>query len=306
MRTIIRLENGPQDEELRDNGKVRGEEISISPVSDFSTPEFEADSWPRRKSIDADDAPATQEAHDFPPAKNETSALHLDSRKSLNSSGHMNSTNEMASSHHDQIETSSIPPSPKSPQHREGPKYIYGQAVKKELLWDIMLPLPLPLCRALFLDSTSPIMNKWEAERGDMNYTKSKWSFHPSTKREIDEFSLEHQLIANGPMIGGYRTTSFDQIRKGHTVSSAETLLVDADDSRNLEFTISERMPRRGFSVKVQFIVVAVSKESCRVSVDAVLRPMGKKMSNQDAVHKAFVYVNEKLIERYGVESGGK
>ena len=314
--TIARLENGDNeicrpDENLADNDDGWGNEIPLlSPQSDFSTPEFESDSWQGRQPLDFNEAPVTELVHDFSPARNDTSTFrHVRRTRSIDS-GQRSSTIDSASptsdSTRDQIESSSIPASPKLPQHRECPKYIYGQAVKTELLRDVTLPLPLPICRALFLDSTSPIMNRWEAERGDMNYAKNKWSFHPSTNRQIDEFSMEHQLIANGSMIGGYRTTSFDQIRKGHTVSSAETMLVDADDSRKLEFTISERMPRRGFSVKVHFTVVAVNRESCKVNFDAVLRPMGKKMSNQDAVHKAFVYVSEKLIQRYGVESGGK
>jgi len=80
---------------------------------------------------------------------------------------------------------------------------------------------------------------------------------------------------------------------------------VDADDSEKLAFTISERMPRRGYSIKVKFVLRSSKDNSCEAFVIGEVRPVGKNMSNQAAVHKAFLVVLNELKTRYGSEGKG-
>jgi hypothetical protein len=106
-------------------------------------------------------------------------------------------------------------------------------------------------------------------------------------------------------MMGAHRTTSFDHLRNGALVHLSETQILDADDSEKLAFTISERMPRRGFSMKVKFLLRSSKDNSCEATVIGEVRPVGKNMSNQAAVHKAFLLVLNELKTRYGSEGKG-
>jgi lipid-binding SYLF domain-containing protein len=185
------------------------------------------------------------------------------------------------------------------------PQYIHGHPLFRELSKNVRLPLPLPLCRVLLLDSTSPVIRKWEHDRGDHNFEKSRWAFPPATPRELEKHSSEHQLIASGSMCNAHRTISFDRPRYGSLVRLSETHTVEADEASELVFTVTERNPRRGFSIKVRVNLRAFKDASCDATVVAEIRPVGKDMSNQAAVHKASLLVVEELRERYGEDSSG-
>lgn len=185
------------------------------------------------------------------------------------------------------------------------PHYVYGQQVVRDVARNVRLPLPLPLCRVLLLDSTSPVMRKWESNRGDKNFDKSRWVFPPATPRELERHSSEHQLIASGSMCGATRMTSFDRPRYGSTVRLSETHTVDADDRKKLVVTIEEKNPRRGFTARVKIVLRAVKEDACDASIVAEVRPVGKDMSNQAAVHKAFLLVLDEIKLRYGSDGCG-
>lgn len=123
---------------------------------------------------------------------------------------------------------------------RNGTKYVHGQLIVRDIATNIHLPLPLPLCRVLLLDSSSPVIEKWEDDRGDKHFTRTDWTFPPTTPRELEWHASEHQLIASGSMMGAHRTMSFDRMRNGSLVHLSETQIIDADDSEKLAFTISE------------------------------------------------------------------
>jgi hypothetical protein len=106
-------------------------------------------------------------------------------------------------------------------------------------------------------------------------------------------------------MMGAHRTTSFDRLRNGSLVRLSETQIIDGDDSEKLAFTISERMPRRGFSMKVKFVLRSSKDDSCEATVVGEVRPVGKNMSNQAAVHNAFLLVLNELKTRYGSKVNG-
>jgi len=184
------------------------------------------------------------------------------------------------------------------------PKYVHGQLLVRDICKSVHLPLALPMCRVLLLDSSSPVITQWEQEGGDTNFEKTPWTFPPATPREMDQYQSEHQLIASGSMINAHRTISYERRRNGQTVRLTETNMVESDDSERLAFTVSERMPRRGFSVKVK-VVVRASNDECTAIVISELRPVGKNMSNLAAVHKAFLLVLEELEARYGTVEGG-
>jgi hypothetical protein len=186
------------------------------------------------------------------------------------------------------------------------PTYIHGQLLVRDLCKNVHLPLPLPLCRVLLLDSSSPVVSKWENDRGDSDFEKTPWTFPPATPREMEQFQSEHQLIASGSMCGAHRTISYERYRNGQLVRLSETHIVDSDDSEKLAFQVNERLPRRGFSIKVKILLRAVDNGSaCEATVLGEIRPVGKNMSDPGAVHKAFVLVLEELRHRYGTESVG-
>eukprot|EP00980_Cylindrotheca_fusiformis_P009657 scaffold2134_cov93-Cylindrotheca_fusiformis.AAC.19 len=185
------------------------------------------------------------------------------------------------------------------------PKYAHGQLLVRDIAKSIHLPLPLALCRILLLDSSSPVITQWQQDGGDADLEKTPWTFPPATPREMDQYQSEHQLIASGSMIAAHRTISYARKqRSGITTRLTETHIVDSDDSEKLAFSINERMPRRGFSVKVKVAVRSYNNE-CDATIMAELRPIGKNMSNPTAVHKAFLLVLDELTGRYGTGPDG-
>jgi len=185
------------------------------------------------------------------------------------------------------------------------PQYVHGQLLVRDIAKNVRLPLPLPLCRVLLLDSTSPVIARWEKDRGDVNFDHTLWAFPPATPRELERHASEHSLIATGSMCGANRTSAFDRMRNGSWIRLSETQIVDADDSEKLAITVSERMPRRGFSIKIRILLRAVKDNACDATVFAEVRPVGKDMSNQAAVHRAFLLVINEISSRYGEQLGG-
>ena len=190
------------------------------------------------------------------------------------------------------------------------PHYTHGLSLDRRVTEQVRLPLPLPLCRVLLLDSTSPVITTWENDRGDAQFEKTDWTFPRSAPRELERHASEHQLIASGSMCDAHRTVSFQRPRYGALVRLTEVHTVEADDSNELVLVISERNPRRGFSIKVRILLRPSSQpahdsKSCEATVIASIRPIGKDMSNQAAVHKAFQLVVEEIKDRYGVQGKG-
>ena len=186
------------------------------------------------------------------------------------------------------------------------PTYAHGQLLIREVCKNVLLPLPLPLCRVLLLDSSSPVISKWENERGDADFERTPWTFPPATPREMEQFQSEHQLIASGSMCGAHRTISYERYRNGQPVRLSETHIVDSDDSEKLAFQVNERLPRRGFSIKVKILLRAADNGSaCEATVLGEIRPIGKNMSDPAAVHKSLLKVLEELRNRYGMDYVG-
>eukprot|EP00531_Pseudo-nitzschia_arenysensis_P017110 CAMPEP_0116139004 /NCGR_PEP_ID=MMETSP0329-20121206/13074_1 /TAXON_ID=697910 /ORGANISM="Pseudo-nitzschia arenysensis, Strain B593" /LENGTH=1448 /DNA_ID=CAMNT_0003634005 /DNA_START=438 /DNA_END=4784 /DNA_ORIENTATION=- len=186
------------------------------------------------------------------------------------------------------------------------PTYAHGQLLVRDICKTVQLPLPLPLCRVLLLDSSSPVISKWETDRGDSDFERTPWTFPPATPREMEQFQSEHQLIASGSMCGAHRTISYERYRNGKPARLSETHIVDSDDSEKLAFQVSERLPRRGFSIKVKILLRAIDNGSaCEATVLGEIRPVGKNMSDPAAVHKALLKVSDELRYRYGSEYVG-
>jgi len=107
-------------------------------------------------------------------------------------------------------------------------------------------------------------------------------------------------------MCGAHRTISYERYRNGRPVRLSETHIVDSDDSEKLAFQVSERLPRRGFSIKVKILLRAVDNGSaCEATVLGEIRPVGKNMSDPAAVHKALLKVLDELRYRYGTDCVG-
>lgn len=106
-------------------------------------------------------------------------------------------------------------------------------------------------------------------------------------------------------MVGGHRTTAFDRIRGKEKIRLSEVMVVDTDSSACVGISIAERMPRRGFAAKVKLIANATSNQTCQIDVIAEIVPVGKDLSNQGAVHRAYMLLVDELTSRYGAEKGG-
>lgn len=186
------------------------------------------------------------------------------------------------------------------------PTYAHGQLLIRDVCKNVLLPLPLPLCRVLLLDSSSPVISKWENDRGDTDFERTPWTFPPATPREMEQFQSEHQLIASGSMCGAHRTISYERYRNGQPIRLSETHIVDSDDSEKLAFQVNERLPRRGFSIKVKLLLRGVDNgNACEATVLGEIRPVGKNMSDPAAVHKALLKVMDELRNRYGTDCVG-
>ena len=187
----------------------------------------------------------------------------------------------------------------------EFPSYVHGQSITKNIAKNILIPLPMPLCRVLLLDSTSPVVDQWQKGRGDCNFDHSPWLFPSATPRELEHHASEHQLIASGSMCGAERAASFDRPRFGSLVRLTEKYSVNTDDPKKLLLCITENNPRRGFATKVTILVRATKDNFCEATAVADIRPVGKDMSNQLAVHKACLLVLDEIRLRYGTEQQG-
>jgi len=187
------------------------------------------------------------------------------------------------------------------------PRYVQGQVVHKEFASNVTVPLPLPLCKALFLDNNSPLIKQWEIDRGDTNYSYGRWKFKKSSQRSTYNPELtEMELVAGGRMAHGYRLTTFNRVRKGQNMTMSEILVVEIDENDKLVFTISERLPRRGFAVKVNIIVrPSSSVKSSDVSIIGEFVPLGKNTSDQATVHRAFLLMLDEVEDRYGGKEHG-
>jgi hypothetical protein len=185
------------------------------------------------------------------------------------------------------------------------PLYVHGQPILKTIAQKTRIPLPIPLCRVLLLDSTSPVIVQWQEGRGDCNFDHSQWIFPSATPRELERHASEHQLIASGSMHGAERKASFDRSRYGSFVRLTETYTVEVDDPRKLSLCITENSPRRGFTTTVKILLRATKDNLCEATAIADIRPVGKDMSNQSAVHKAYLLVLDEMKLRYGTEQNG-
>lgn len=191
-------------------------------------------------------------------------------------------------------------------QQAKTPTYELGKEICNDIATNVSLPMPLAICRVLFLDSTSPVINSWEGCRGDKDFRRTDWMFAPGSPREFDKNMSEQQLISSGSMAGAQRTVSYGRLRNKEMVRLSETIVVESDDSQKFVFTIADRMPRRGFSAKARIIIRSFSPQSCEARVVTELRPAGKNLSNQEAVHKAFLLVLDEMKTRYGAKGKGK
>lgn len=196
--------------------------------------------------------------------------------------------------------------SPRRIQQPKTPTFELGKEICNDVATNISLPMPLAICRVLFLDSTSPLIHAWEGWRGDNDFRRTDWMFSPGSPREFDKNMSEQQLISSGSMAGAQRTVSYARARNQEIVRLSETIVVESDDSQRFVFTITDRMPRRGFSAKARIIIRSFSAQSCEARVVTELRPAGKNLSDQQAVYKAFVLLLEEMKMRYGAEGKGE
>jgi len=183
-------------------------------------------------------------------------------------------------------------------------RFEYCVSIVQPLDEFISLPIPLPLCRALLLDSSSPVIRKWDQDRGDTDYVKSNWESSKSAANVTDSHPSELKHITSGTMVGAARTITFKRMRNGQKVSLSETHTIDIDDPSELSFSVNEKLPRRGFAVSVKLKISAASHQSCEILITADLMPIGRNMSDQEAAHKAYLLVVDELKARYG--SGDK
>jgi hypothetical protein len=188
------------------------------------------------------------------------------------------------------------------------PIYELGKAISTDIATNISLPVPLALCRVLFLDSLSPVNKTWETSRSDTDYRHGEWTFPPGSIREFEkDSSSEYTIVSGGSMVGAKRTISYNRRRNRELVRLSETILVEQDDLiTSLVIVFQDEMPRRGFRAAAYLQLRSFENQSCEARVVTEIRPVGKNLSNQEAVHKAFVLVLDEMSKKYGVEGRGK
>jgi len=188
----------------------------------------------------------------------------------------------------------------------QSPTYELGKTISTDIATNISLPLPLSMCRMLFLDSSSPINKSWEAARVDSDYRHGAWTFPPGSVREFErDNSTEQQLVARSSMLGAQRTISYSRTRNRELVRLSETVTVEQDDNQTLVFVVTDQMPRRGFSAKARIHLQSYGSKQCEARVVTEIRPVGKNLTDQQAVHKAFILVLDEMKKRYGAEEKG-
>ena len=187
------------------------------------------------------------------------------------------------------------------------PTYELGKAVRTDIATNVSFSLPLALCRVLFLDSSSPVNKAWESSRSDTNYKHGAWAFPPGgSRRDFDsQNASEQHLISSGSMSGAQRTVSYSRPRHRELVRLSETISVEKDDDETLEVVFADQMPRRGFAAKARLVLRSLGAQSCEARVVAEIKPIGKNLTNQTGVHKAFVLVLDEMKKRYGAEESG-
>ena len=186
------------------------------------------------------------------------------------------------------------------------PTYELGKVISTAMATNVTIPLPLSMCRMMFLDSSSTLNRSWEAGRSDINFQHGPWAFPPGSVREFEQTSSsEHQLIAGASMLGAQRNISYSRTRNRELVRLTETVVVVKDDEESLIFVVADQMPRRGFSARARVHLLSFGQQSCEARVFAEIRPVGKNLTDQSAVHKAYLLVLEELKKRYGVDEKG-
>jgi hypothetical protein len=187
------------------------------------------------------------------------------------------------------------------------PTFELGKPICSDIATNISLPLPLSVCRVLILDSLSPVNRTWETGRADTDFRHDAWMFPPGSIREFEVDSCsEQQLISRGSMTGAQRTITYNRVRNSEMVRLSETVVVEQDDvAKGLVFVIKDEMPRRGFQVKACLHLRSFGQQSCEARVVTDIRPVGKNISNQQAVYKAYVLVLDEMKKRYGLEEKG-
>ena len=201
-------------------------------------------------------------------------------------------------------------PPPQQQLQGQAPMYELGKAVCTDIATNVALPLPLAMCRVLFLDSSSPVNKAWETGRSDYDYRHGAWAFPVGSPREFEQrngaASSEHQLISRGSMVGAQRLVSYSRTRNRELVRLSETILVEQDIPDYLAFTVTDQMPRRGFSARARILLRSFGNQGCDARIVTEIRPVGKNLSNQQAVHKAFILVLDEMKKRYSVEEKGE
>ncbi|KAL7553335.1 hypothetical protein ACHAWF_018177 [Thalassiosira exigua] len=194
-----------------------------------------------------------------------------------------------------------------SPRALATPHYELGKAICTDIATNISLPIPLALCRVAFLDSSSPVNKTWEKGRVDSDYRHGAWAFPPGSRNDFERNapSSEQQLISRGSMAGAQRTVSYSRTRNGELVRLSETITVEHDNEETLEFAVADQMPRRGFAAKARLCLRSFDTQSCEARIVTEIRPVGKNLSDQLAVHKAFLLVLDQMKRRYGAEGKG-
>ncbi len=187
------------------------------------------------------------------------------------------------------------------------PTYQLGKSICSDIATNISLPVPLSACRVLLLDSLSPVSRTWETSRADTDFRHDAWVFPPGSIRELEANTRsEQQLISRGSMTGAQRTITYNRVRNSEMVRLSETVIVEQDDmTTGLVFVVKDDMPRRGFHVKACIHLHSFGQQSCEARVSTDIRPVGKDISNQQAVHKAYILVLEETKKRYGLEETG-
>ena len=139
-----------------------------------------------------------------------------------------------------------------------------GHLLLEDIVNNCIIPLPLPLCRVLLLDSNSPVIASWKS----VSDRYCPWTFPTDYDKGITTGkTTDTQLLNTSKNLVG--ATRYLKDKDGGII---ETYFIDSDDEEKVACTISEYLPRNGFSIQVR-IIFRKKDDHCKADITTELRP---------------------------------
>ena len=169
-----------------------------------------------------------------------------------------------------------------------------GHLLLEDIVNNCIIPLPLPLCRVLLLDSNSPVISSWKL----VSDRYCPWTFPTDYDKGVNSEKItDTQLLnSNKNLVGATRNL------KDKDGGIFETHFIDSDDEEKVTCTISEYLPRNGFSIQIR-IIFRRNDDHCKADIMAELRPTPSYIPKN---YPPPSLILQDLNSRFGTDEKGK